>query len=224
MRQLEVRINEVEYLGLLNHPAFSLWDEGKILLAALYNSFRPFNVKLADITIGGDATSPANQDVSVRLGSGASFKFRFDRLEARLANYTESDLVRFPEIVRAGVSGIREAATDITFASHIVNSASHSLISGVSSREFLLSLPSQPKFGVGQSMGHGHIFHFAMKDGTWQVQFSIDHSLSVPGGLYVSFLIVISTPDLDYGQIFTDAREVYRQCLAEVGLQLVPTT
>jgi hypothetical protein len=86
MRQLEVRINEVQYVGLLNHPAFSLWDEGKILLATLYNSFRPFNVKLGDITVAGDATSPANQEVSVRLGSGASFKFHFDRLEASLAN------------------------------------------------------------------------------------------------------------------------------------------
>src|SRR6266446_7360966 len=134
MHELEIRSNQIDYVGLLAQPAFSLWGEGKILLAALYGAFKPFNVKLSDFT-GADNANLADQEVAIRLGSGAVFRFRFDKVEARLANYREDELVRFPGIVERGVIALREAATDFAIASHLLAHASHSVIPGVTSRD-----------------------------------------------------------------------------------------
>jgi hypothetical protein len=220
MHELEIRSNQIDYVGLLAQPAFSLWGEGKILLAALYAAFEPFNVKLSDFTGTAENANLADQEVSIRLGSGAVFRFRFDKVEARLANYREDELLRFPDIVHRGVLGLREAATDFTFASHFLAHASHSVIPGVTSREYLKALTHQADLKIGESAGHGYIFHFDVKERGWRVQLTLDHSLSVPDGIYIAFTVLVASDRLDYQRTFVDARELFNRCLSNVGLRI----
>src|SRR5205807_2148051 len=136
--------------------------------------------------------APAEQEVTVRLGSSANFKFRFERLEAHLYNYTEADLDQLPDLIDRGVSALRESASDFGLASHLMVHASHSVLRGVSSREFLKSLPSHFDLGIGESEGNGLIFHFDLVDRGWKVQLTLDHSLSVPDGIYMNYTVLIN--------------------------------
>lgn len=222
MHDLEIRINQVDYVGVLAQPAFSLWGEGKILLATLFAGYRPYNVKLADISGSGDGESIADQEISVRFGGVGLFRFRFDRVEARLSNYGEEDLVRFPDLVERGVASIREAASDFSLASHLLVHASHSVIAGVSSRDYFRDLAPQPNLEIGESRGHGFIFHFDIPDRAWQVQLTLDHSLSISDGIYVNYNVLVVSDRLDYQQTFMEARDLFNRCLKQVGLK-IPT-
>lgn len=218
MHNLEVHRSQVDYLGLLAQPSFSLWGEGKILLASLYAAYQPYGVRLADISTNQDLQTMADSEVSIQLGGRSVFRFKFDRVEARLSNYTEEDLQRFPDAISRGVNAIRQAASDFTLASHLLSHFSHSAITGVTSRDYLRGLAPQPDLRIGESRGHGFIFHYDTVDPAWQVQLTLDHSLSIPDGLFINYTVLIVAGEIDYQQTLVAARDLLEQSLAQLGL------
>src|SRR5919108_456184 len=97
MRKLIIQQNQVNYVGLFSKPAFSLWGNGARILEELYKAFSPYKVSLADFR--QDYLSPVISDTSVTvfLGSNGNYKFKFDRVEVLLSNFTEQELTNFPD-------------------------------------------------------------------------------------------------------------------------------
>jgi hypothetical protein len=218
MLVLDIKSNQVDYLGIMGRPAFSLWGEERLLLSTLYEAYRPYNVRLENIVGAGTTDSAGDQGVTVNLGARTSFRFRFDRVDARMTNFLTSDLEALPGIIDAGVTALRSIGSEISFTSHIISEFSHSSLSQGRAEDFFRDVGVGPDLRLGESRGNGIIFHFDLPGKQWQVHLTIDHSLSIPGGIFLQYQIVIEADKVDYALILSDARQLLRTALSKIGL------
>lgn len=69
-------------------------------------------------------------------------------------------------------------------------------------------------------MGNASTFNSAVTSKNWTTRISFDHSLAIPGALFIGLFIDTNTEELDYNATLIDARAYFRSILEEVGLTL----
>lgn len=219
MHKLSIQRNEANYTGLFAEPPFTLWGEGAKILEGLYRAFRPFGITLADIRSDHGSGSLADEGVSVHVGSQASFRFKLDRIEASINSFTTADLESFADLLSFGEQWLRGAVPGLNFSSHLFSYVCHGAIDGTTSSAFLSQLASPQIHAFGQCRGNGIIWHGDIE--RQRVQLALDHSILVPEGLFLQFILVTLDDVVDYAQILRTARERLSLGLGEIGLEPV---
>lgn len=219
MQTLSVRRNEAKYTGLYVQPPFALWGEGATILEGLYHAFRSFGVTLADIRAEHGTGAVAEEAIAVHVGSQASFRFTFDRIEASIGNFTNGDLDAFGELLSNGTGWLRSAAPTLSFSSHLFSYACHCAIEGTTSSA-VLSRFETPRIGaLGESRGNGITWHGELE--RWRFQLALDHSIVVPDGLFLQFILITLDDATSYPQILAMMRDKLSDGLREIGLEFL---
>lgn len=220
MRKLIIQQNQVSYVGLFSKPAFSLWDNGAKILEELYKVFSPYKVSLADFR--QDYLSPVISDASVTvfLGSKGNYKFKFDRVEVLLSNFTEQELTDFPDVLLRGTEWLRSDIPDFSFQTHLFTYHNHSKLSEGTAKEFLLSFSQVSLDDIGMGIGNGLIFNWIEPKQERRVQLTIDHSYAYVDALFIQFLIQSVGDKIDYWETAATGRELLDNALAKLGLEI----
>jgi hypothetical protein len=218
MQELHIERNQLDYIGAFAKPAFVLWGESKSLFEGLYHAFAPFNVTLSDFRIEGNVEDPSSQSVKVLVGPNATFRFRVDRFEATIQDFSDTELSILTNILVSAGQWIRSVIPEFKFQSHIIGYQAHCDVAGSSSRDFLRSLRSPELSVLGKSNSSGLIFHGEFAELRRTVQLTLDHSLVVKDGLFVNFVSHITDGDIDYALEQAQLLEVFDRALGELGL------
>lgn len=219
--QLEIENNQLTHTGSFARPLLDLWGDGKAVLQGLYKAFSPHGAAFAAIRNESASASPPDQVVSVTLGPRSVHRFRLDRTETTVQDFSEEDLRKFPSLLEASSRWIREAVPSFSFSSHLFSYTAHGRLKSGVAGDMLKALgPAAPKAG-GSDLGTGVIFHWRGPSPGWQTQLVLDHSVKLSGGLFVLFTLVIATDDIDYAKLAGEAQEYLYGVLSEIGVELV---
>lgn len=220
MRKLIVQRNQLNYVGIFSEPALSLWGEGKKIFQGLFTAFSPYQIDLDDLSNDSSSPSPSDQLVAVKFGTIGEYRFKFDRVELNLFNFTRNSIFEVPKLLSSGEEWLRSVVPGFAFRSHSFASLSHSELQQGTSQEFLRGLSSIDIPGIGVTEGSGIIFHWDLPDKGWRVQFTIDHSISVANGLFTNFLIRPSGDRVDYVNFVADGMQLFERVFLEIGLEV----
>jgi len=220
MRKLIIQQNQVNYVGLFSKPAFSLWGDSSRILEELYRAFAPYKVNLADFRRDSLSTILSDISVTVFLGNNGNYKFKLDRVEASLSNFTEQELAGFPDMLSRGTGWLRSSLPDFSFQTHLFTYNNHSKLSEGTAKEFLLSFSQVNLDNVGTSLGNGLIFNWIEPKLERRVQLMIDHSYAYADGLFIQFLMQSTGDKIDYLETSTTGRDLLDKALAAIGLEI----
>ena len=220
MITLTINQNQIEYVGLLEKPAFRLIGEARQIIEGLYNAFSPYQAALTDFRFEEVATTPSSFGVNVYLKSLGIYKFRFDRVEWKVSGFVDEDLPNLVAILKRGEDWLRSAAPGISFRSHTFYYAGHCQLSESTSQDFLLGLPGKEVIDIGQSLGDGIVHNWRDSETGGRFQLLIDHSLSVKDGVFIQLMAQFEEDRLDYSEIILRGRALLDEALKKIGLQL----
>lgn len=158
--------------------------------------------------------------MTVTFGPSCVYKFQLDRIESTLSNFNREDLAVFPEILQEGTNWLRTAIPDFSFQAHLFTYFGHNKLSQGTSKEVLEALPTISLAEIGESEGNGIIFHWAMPERKWRIQLMIDHSLTVPSGLFIQFLLFAPGDAIDYSETAVSGRGIMESALNKIGLEI----
>jgi hypothetical protein len=224
MRTLVVQQNQVEYVGVFERPALSLWGDGRRILDGLFMAFEGLHSGLSAFRTLGESDAPASQGVSVSLGRQCSYRFKFERVEGSLLDFDDDDLARLRDVLARGDKWVRATLPTPAFKSHLFTYGSHSSLSEGTSKEFLKELSSLHVLERSQNLGSGIIFHADIPDKGWRIQLVVDHSLSVSDGLFVQMLVAAQRDTLNYAEALSDGRSLLDSSLEHLGLKFGKAT
>lgn len=220
MITLTVNQNQIDYVGLLEKPAFSLIGEVRQIIEGLYNAFSPYQTALSDFRLEEVATTPSSFGVNVYLKSLGIYKFRFDRVEWKVSGFVDEDLPNLATILKRGEDWLRSAAPGVSFKSHTFFYAGHCQLSESTSQDFFLGLHGKEVLDIGQSLGDGIIHNWRDSETGGRFQLLIDHSLSIKDGIFIQFMALIERDPLDYSAIISRGQVLLDESLKKIGLQL----
>lgn len=218
MARLIIERNQASYVAVLSQPVFSLWGKGGVILEGLYNAFRDLGITLADIRAESGTAAPSDEAVAVFFGAQASFRFKFDRLEGNLSNFSDQELVDFAKMLGRGDAWIR-SSTSVTVSSHLFSYSAHARFEETTSEEFLRGLASPQLKSLGESRGTGLIWHG--KQGNTLAHLTVDHSVVIENGLFIQFIVVSFDDRIDHLRAVREGEEQFFSAIRELEL-IVP--
>ena len=208
---------QAEYLGIFVKPAFVLYGIAEKLWGTLFSIFSPYQVPIVDMRNASTSPNPSDQVITVYFGQRGEFNLRLDRIETKIQN--TQDLQALPEILNRTQEWLRSDVPEFSFRTHLFAYGSQNELSGTSSQEFLLGLSNIDIPGIGASEGSGIIFHWDISDRQWRAQLTVDHSLAVPGGLFIQLLVRSEGDSIDYVAAVKDGDELLTDALSKLGLE-----
>jgi hypothetical protein len=220
MNRLLVQQSVTDYVGAFARPPFSLWGDGKALLEGLFDAFSEFQVSLKDFRVEGTPEDPSTQTVKIYIGSRGQYRFRFDRVEATIANGSIDEIRALPTLLAKGGLWLSAAVPTFGFQSHLFSFGAHCTLSEETSETFLSRLPTPRLSTFGTARGTGVIFHADSDERSRRLQMTVDHSLIVEHGLFIQFVLLVASGDIDYHLVFTEAEATLRSSLASLNLSL----
>jgi hypothetical protein len=197
MRVLDVQHAQLDYLAVLERPAFPLWANFPGMMSGLYQAFDGLHSGLADLTVEGDGRDPLSRTVVVALGEQGLFRVGYERVEAELPDYTQDDLAAFPATLARGDRWMRTHWSGVVVETHCFTFSIHGVLKEGSSGDFLRSL-SKINLGIGKNLGTGLILHAVLPKTSWQLHLTLDHSSAVEGGLFVQYVVMIGDDEINY--------------------------
>lgn len=216
--ELIILENELSYEGVFVKPSFALWGESKTLFRGLYDTFEGFGTRLADLTVDSPGDQPTAQAVRVGIPSHGLFSFKFDRVEFRGNAVTDKQLHQWPAVLERGVGWVRSAG-QVSFASHLVIYTAHGSVSGGTATDALNHLPARP-LSSATNLPSGVIAHFQIPALDAQAHLTVDHSVRVPNGIYLHFIVFLRRDQISYPELLGQTRSALEQCLASLDLVL----
>lgn len=220
MRKLIIQQNLISYVGLFSKPAFPLLEDNSRILEELYRAFAPYKVSLADFRRDSLSSILSDISVTVFLGSNGNYKFKLDRVEASLANFTEQELAGFPDVLSRGTNWLRPSLPDFSFQTHLFTYNNHSKLSEGTAKEFLLSFSQVNLDNIGMSLGNGLIFNWIEPKLERRVQLMIDHSHAYADALFIQFLMQSTGDKIDYLETGATGRDLLNKALAVIGFEI----
>jgi len=220
LKELDIRLESLNYTAHFARPPFDLWGKGREIIAPLYEALSPYGVTLGNIVINAGAASAADPVVTVVLQGNSTVKFAFDRLEFAFNNSSQEFFESIPKLLKDCSSWLKRELPGFKFASHNFAYFCHALVKDSTAKNVLDTVNPKLLKSAGLSMGNGSIFHNSVTDKNWTTRIWFDYSQSVPGALFLALFIDTVTEELDYETTMVDARTYFRSVLAEVNLTL----
>jgi hypothetical protein len=219
--KVHVEQTQIEYAGFFSRPAFALWGEGRTILEGLFTALDGFHTGLKDFRGIGEGANPSEQAVVVGLGANASYRFRFDRVEASAHNLGDDEISeRLPMLLARGDSWLRSSVKDLAFAAHILTYSGHWTLEKATAREFLQNLSNLSLPSLGTNLGSGILFHGEIPERNLRANLTVDHSVVVQNALFVQYLILVNRDVLDYRAMFREGRTMLDAALERLDLEL----
>lgn len=220
MNKLALVQSQASYVGTFAKPLLGVWGMGQPVLQAIFDAFSPLGVSLADIRLEEASRSPADQAIVVQFANWATYRWRLERVELTLFNFSEEQLRDLARILHASDLWVKRMAGDFSFSSHQFSYFGHSTIEGMNSREFLARLPHVQLRTSGDDLGAGMIFHWLDETKRLSTSLLVDHSQVVPLGLFTMFSAVLTVSELDYMNVIIELRGGFSDLLAQLGLEV----
>lgn len=219
MRVLDVQHAQLDYLAVLERPAFPLWANFPGMMSGLYQAFDGLHSGLGDLTVEGDGRDPLNRAVVVALGEQGIFRVGYERVEAELPGYTHDDLGAFPATLARGDRWMRTHWSGVAVETHCFTFSIHGALNGGSSGDFLRSL-SKINLGIGTNLGTGLILHAFLPRTGWEVHLTLDHSSVVEEGLFVQYVVMIGDDEINYERALEVAISYLHKGAETLGLDI----
>ncbi|CAA9349456.1 MAG: hypothetical protein AVDCRST_MAG68-3495 [uncultured Gemmatimonadetes bacterium] len=219
MNILDVQQAQLEYLAVLDRPAFPLWANVPGMMGGLYQAFEGLHSGLADLTLEGDGRDPLGRTIVVSLGEQGFFRVGYERVEAELPDYTEDELAAFPATLARGDRWLRTHWSAAVVQAHYLTLSIHGTLSEGSSADYLRSL-SAIELGIGKSLGTGLIFHASLPTTGWDVHLTLDHSTVIEGGLFVQYVVTIGDDRIDHARTLDASFSFLNQGAESLGLEI----
>jgi len=217
MTKLIVHESQLSYQGFFARPVLSLWGEARVIVSGLFDAFAPFGVTLGDF-VSENSPNLGDQSVEVDMGDKGTFSFKFDQVEWSLDDFLNIDTGDVPTVLSRGVEWIRGRVAGDLFQTHLFTYAVHGVVEGIAPATFLSRLPHFVT-GIGQDIGNGQILNIEL-DQHARAQITLDHSYSVPDGLFIQQNLIVRVDRFDYSGVLTLASNTFQAVLNALQLQL----
>lgn len=198
MQILDVQQTQLDYVAVLERPAFPLWTNVPGMMSGLYQAFEGLHPGLGGLTVEGDAQDPLGRAVSVDLGAQGTFRVAYDRVEVILSQYTADDLAAFPATLSKSDWWLRSHWAGAVVLGHYLTFSVHGALRDSTSADFLRAVCPLELPGIGNSLGTGLIFHAALPGTAWELHLTLDHSNVVEEGLFVQYVVTIGEDRIDH--------------------------
>jgi hypothetical protein len=219
-KELDIRLESLTYTARFAKPVFGLWGKGGDIVGPLYDSLSPYGVTLGNIVVHPGAANAAEPVITVWVRGNSTVKFAFDRVEFALNNFTQDFFEEFPRLFKDTTSWIKGQLPKFQFASHNFGYFCHAMVKASTAKAVLDTINPKSLRAAGISRGSGSIFHSSVTGKNWTTRITFDHSVGVPGALFIGLFIDTNTGELDHQATLVDARAYFRSILAEVDLAL----
>lgn len=220
MTNLAVSQNQADYLGLYSRPLFSAWEKPRALLEGLFDALQGLHDGGAGaFRIDGAGDNPGELVITAALAQ-ITARFRLDRFETTIANFDEGQLTTLTRALEATQKWLRGSVKGFAFRSHLLSYASHCTLSSGDTRDFLVHLTPAHLPVLGQNTGTGLIYHSENVERQLRIQLTLDHSLSVKGGLFIHYVLITERDAVDPAELIAFARESLVKALESIGLAL----
>lgn len=191
----------------------------------MYEALSPYGVKLSNFQISPNIPDASGIVITTGLpGGNSTIKFAFDRMEFVLNNFTEEFFQSVPKMFGDCTAWIKHAVPDFQFESHNVGYFCHAFVKDATTKQFLDSINPMTLKSAGANLGSGTTFHYYDAERNWQVRILFDHSLALPGSLFVGFVIDTTTQEINYERMLADGRAYLAAVLQEVDLHFPELT
>jgi len=218
MPTLTVNYNQLTYSGTFVKPAFDLLS-GKIAGGGLFDVFSPFGIALNSISEEGLLSNPSTLAINVYLGNLGNYKLKLDGVEWKAINFDDEAIPKFPEVLQAASDWLRASVANFSFKSHVFIYNSHCAMSEGNAKEFLLALGYKSPVILGEELGNGLIHNWFSAELGGSVQFLLDRSKAVQGGLFVQFIVVIEGDQIDYRMLSEKGYGILATELSALGFE-----
>lgn len=219
MQKLIVKQVTIDYYGFFAAPAFNLMGQMPQILEGLTKTFSANDVGLGSFRLDGDVNEPSSAAVTVRLGAFGLYKFKFDQVQASLGAFTEDELEGFISVIVKGNQWVRQSVQDFSFRTHVFSYASHSVIADSTSASFLTALPRREIPLPGKDLGSGLLETWHDETLDARVRLLLDHSLQLPDGLYLNYMVVFERDEIEYIDCAHQARKLLESYLSHLNLE-----
>lgn len=220
MLKLRIAQNTVDYHGFFGQPAFELMGDARSVVQLLYNTFAVYGVSLTSLRLDGDAAEPSTAMAVVRLGRRGVYRFKFDQIQATLADFDDEQLTGFVEALQLADEYLRATIKQLSMKTHAFFYSSHSMLSEGTSIDFFRRLPGAHLPVPGEDMGSGVIQNWRDLDLGARFSLTLDHSLAYNGGVFLNYRVVLDRDRIDYAALAAKARHLLTEMLASMGLEL----
>ena len=218
--ELDVRHENVSYVGKFAYPTFELWGSGGIITKGLYDALAPYGVTLQNLQVSSTIANVAESVVTVYVPSFGSLKFSFEQIEFSFANLTVEFFESIPAILNAATLWITKAVPKFKFASHQFTYFTHAFVKDSTPEQVLQTVNPQKLKSAGISLGNGAIFNSSVPSKNWETQLILDKSKYLTGGLFVSLAVIVRAGDVEYGKLMEDGRAYLRGILSDLDLNI----
>jgi|SRR6516165_142115 hypothetical protein len=220
VKELDVRLESLHYTPRFARPLFEFWGNGGKVLHPLYEALSPHGVTLSNFQISPNVPNASGVVITVGIAGNSTAKFAFDRMEFVLNNFTREFFQSIPKLFHDCTEWIKHAVPDFKFASHTIGYFCHAFLKDSTTKEFLDTISPKTLRSAGSNLGSGTTFHYYEVEKNWQVRLLFDHSVVLPGSLFIGFVIETTTEQIDYGRMLTDGRTYFQSVLQELNLHL----
>jgi hypothetical protein len=218
MPTLTINYNQLSYAGTFVKPAFDLLS-GKIAGGGLFDVFTPFGIALHSISEEGLISNPSTVAINVYLANLGNYKLKLDGVEWKVINFGEEVIPKFPEVLQASSAWLRASVANFSFKNHVFIYNAHCALPKGNSKEFLLGLGYKSPLILGEELGNGLIHNWFSAELGASIQFMLDRSTPVKGGLFVQFIVVIEGDQIDYQVVSEKGYGILLTELKALGLE-----
>jgi hypothetical protein len=221
MNDLEVVSDSFEFRGSFSDPPMTLWGQTHLLVGGLYELLRGYNVRLRDIRVLPGSENAGDGLVTISLGR-LLVEFRFDSYRILVADGAMSDIETISSVLRDLNLWLQRAA-DVDIVSHAIGYSAHcKFLDGSNSDVFLGRFLASPPWPGALQRPAGVIFHYVTTE--WlreaRISLTVDHSLLVPGGLWIAGAALHDGRDPQIGQAILTSPSVLAALLDALQLRI----
>jgi hypothetical protein len=218
MRRMEIERDQLDYVGLLAAPAFHLFSSPQTLASGLYYAFLGLHSGTESLSLEGDLKQPLNWSCGITLSTQETYRLSLQRVEwtrpgAWSWELNAGSLGRGDTWLRTGVSGA-------LLQSHYFTYSAHLRVEEGNAYDVLTALRTPLLPGFVESYATGAVFHVHLSPQQWDVQFTVDYSQWLAGGIFVQMIVVLQQDVIEYSQIGLSLLKVLHRLLAAAGIEI----
>jgi hypothetical protein len=219
-KELDIRFETLNYTARYARPAFAVWGQGGKITEELYEALSPYGVTLQNFQATPTLPNASTPLLTIAIGNSGALKFAYDNLEFTFSNFTTDFFRSLPHLFSACTRWLRAEVPKFQFASHEFTYFCHSYIKDMTTEEVLASINLRTFESAGLSLGHGAIFHHAIRDRKWETRFILDRSSFLPNAFFVGLGITVTQDELNYENTLVEGRGYLASLLRELDLSL----
>jgi hypothetical protein len=221
MKKLYLRQSSLSYVGLFTQPAFSLWKrDGVEIIEEVYKLFLPFEVNLPDINLSFDLEDLEESSVSVSIDDFVDFTLKPTGVECEIEGLLNDRFERFLELLQMIDNWLRGSEVSFKYKLHFFEYGGHGRLDDGTAQDYLKAFGTRKLKSIDQNLANGIIFNWIDNQTGGRAHIEIDHSLDIPEGLFLRWLVMLGGGEIVYKEIGLRSVNVMRDVLAEVDLEI----